>query len=212
MSVRTLVEEFSALEDPRCRGKVEHRLINILLIDTWGFERGFAAWARSFGAPVDRDVVAIDGKTIRGFFDRGREQGPLHVVSAWACDRRLVLGQRQIGDKSNEITAIPELLTALDLKGAIVTLDAMGCQRAIATRILKRGADYLVVLKANQGKKFTAVQELCAATCSAARRSTGWSMTNLMMATAAWFGAACSSARRLPRWNRCATGPACRPS
>ena len=136
-----------------------------LLIDTGGFERGFAAWARSFGAPVDRDVVAIDGKTIRGFFDRGREQGPLHVVSAWACDRRLVLGQRQIGDKSNEISAIPELLTALDLKGAIVTLDAMGCQRAIATRILKRGADYLVVLKANQGKKFTAVQELCAATC-----------------------------------------------
>ncbi len=214
MSVRTLVEEFSALEDPRCGGKVEYRLIDILviavcaviagaeswedialygrstigwlgtfralpngipahdtfrrvflLIDTGGFERGFAAWARSFGAPVDRDVVAIDGKTIRGSFDRGREQGPLHVVSAWACDRRLVLGQCQIGDKSNEISAIPELLDALAIKGTIVTLDAMGCQWAIATRILKRGADYLVTLKANQGKKFTAVQELCAATC-----------------------------------------------
>ena len=76
-------------------------------------------------------------KTIRGSFDRGREQGPLHVVSAWACDRRLVLGQRQVGDKS---TAIPELLDVLDIKGAIVTLEAMGGQRAIATRILERGA------------------------------------------------------------------------
>jgi predicted transposase YbfD/YdcC len=109
--------------------------------------------------------VAIDGKTIRGSFDRGREQGPLHVVSAWACERGLVLGQRQVGDKSNEITAIPELLEVLDLKGAIVTLDAMGCQRAIAAKILEKGADYLVTLKANQRKKFTAVQELCATTC-----------------------------------------------
>ena len=93
----------------------------------------------SFGAPVNREVVAIDGKTIRGSFDRGCEQGPLHVVSAWACGRGLVLGQRQVGDKSNEISAIPELLEGLDIKGAIITLDAMGCQRAIATRILERG-------------------------------------------------------------------------
>jgi len=214
MSVRTLVEEFSALEDPRCGGKVEHRLIDILviavcaviagaaswedialygrskigwlgtflalpngipahdtfrrvfmLIDTRRFERCFEAWVRSFGAPVNREVIAIDGKTIRGSCDRGREPGPLHVVSAWACDRGLVLGQRRVGDKSNEISAIPELLEVLDIKGAIVTLDAMGCQRAIATRILENGADYLMTLKANQGKKFTAVQELCATTC-----------------------------------------------
>jgi len=214
MSVRNLVAEFSTLEDPRCGGKVEHRLIDILviavcaviagaeswedialygrskidwlgkflvlpggipahdtfrrvfmLIDTERFETCFEAWARSFGATLDREVVAIDGKTIRGSFDRGREQGPLHVISAWACDRRLVLGQRQVGDKSNEITAIPELLDVLDIKGAIVTLDAMGCQRTIATKILERGADYLVTLKANQGKKHSAVQELCATTC-----------------------------------------------
>ncbi len=214
MSVRHLVEEFSALEDPRCGGKIEHRLIDILviavcaviagaeswedialygrskidwlgtflalphgipahdtfrrvfmLIDTGRFEQCFEAWARSFGAPGEREVVAIDGKTIRGSFDRGREQRPLHVVSAWACDRGLVLGQRQVGDKSNEITAIPEWLEGLDLKGTIVTLDAMGCQRAIATKILEKGADYLVTLKANQRKKFTAVQELCAASC-----------------------------------------------
>jgi predicted transposase YbfD/YdcC len=109
--------------------------------------------------------VAIDGKTIRGSCDRGREPGPLHVVSAWACDRGLVLGQRRVGDKSNEISAILELLEVLDIKRTIVTLDAMGCQRAIATRILENGADYLMTLKANQGKKFTVVQELCAATC-----------------------------------------------
>lgn len=214
MSVRNLVEEFSALEDPRCGGKVEHRLIDILviavcaviagaeswedialygrskidwlgtflalpngipahdtfrrvfmLIDTGRFETCFEAWARSFGATLDREVVAIDGKTIRGSFDRGREQGPLHVISAWACDRRLVLGQRQVEEKSNEITAIPELLDVLDIKGAIVTLDAMGCQRAIASKILEKGADYLVTLKANQGKKHKAVQELCETTC-----------------------------------------------
>jgi predicted transposase YbfD/YdcC len=214
MSVRKLVEEFSTLDDPRCGGKVEHRLIDILviaicaviagaeswedialygrskvewlgtflalsngipahdtfrrvfmLIDTGRFEACFEAWARSFGAILDREVVAIDGKTIRGSFDRGREQGPLHVISAWACDRGLVLGQRQVGDKSNEITAIPELLDVLDIKGGIITLDAMGCQRTIAAKILEKEADYLVTLKANQGKKFTAVQEHCAATC-----------------------------------------------
>lgn len=214
MSVRRLVEEFSALTDPRCGGKVEHRLIDILviavcavisgaeswadialygrskqdwlgtflalpngipshdtfrrvfmLIDTGRFEACFEAWARSFGPTLDREVVAIDGKTIRGSFDRSRDQAALHVVSAWASDRGLVLGQRQVGDKSNEITAIPELLDVLDIKGAIVTLDAMGCQRAIAAKILERGADYLVTLKANQGKKHSAVEELCATTC-----------------------------------------------
>ncbi|BAJ83188.1 putative transposase (plasmid) [Acidiphilium multivorum AIU301] len=124
---------------------------------------------RSLGALIratlDREVVAIDGKTNRGSFDRSRDQAALHVVSAWASDRGLVLGQRQVGDKSNEITAIPELLDVLDIKGAIVTLDAMGCQRAIAAKILERGADYLVTLKANQGEKHSAVEELCATTC-----------------------------------------------
>jgi hypothetical protein len=68
---------------------------------------------------VDGEVVAIDGKTVRGSFDRSRDQGPLHIVSAWASERGLVLGQRQVGDKSNEITAVPELLDTLDLKGSI---------------------------------------------------------------------------------------------
>ena len=214
MSVRKLVEEFSILEDPRCHGKVQHRLIDILviavcaviagaeswedialygrskvewlgtflmlpsgipahdtfrrmfmLLDSDRFEACFEVWARSFGEILDREVVAIDGKTIRGSFDRRREQRPLHVISAWACHRGVVLGQRQVDDKSNEITAIPELLDVLNIKGSIVTLDAMGCQRTIVAKILEKEADYLVALKANQGRKFVAIREFCAKNC-----------------------------------------------
>jgi hypothetical protein len=82
-----------------------------------------------------------------------------------ASERELVLGQRQVDDESNELTVIPELLDTLDLKRSIVTLDAMGCQRSIASKILERGADYLVTLKANRGRIFAAVQEHCANTC-----------------------------------------------
>ena len=97
--------------------------------------------------------MAIDGKTVRRSFDRGRAQGPLHLVSAWASEQGLVLGQREVDGKSNEITAIPALLETLSLTNGIVTLDAMGCQKAIADRILERGADYLLVLKANHSKE-----------------------------------------------------------
>jgi len=110
-------------------------------------------------------VVAIDGKTIRGSFDRGREQSPLHMVSAWASEQNLVLGQRCVEGKSNEITAIPALLDALELRDSIVTLDAMGCQTAIAARILDRGADYLLALKGNHGRAHKAVVEHFARTC-----------------------------------------------
>jgi predicted transposase YbfD/YdcC len=136
-----------------------------MLIDPKAFEAAFTAWAQSLGSGFDREVIAIDGKTVRRSFDHGREQGALHIVSAWACDQGLSLGQVQVDAKSNEITAIPELLDSLVLDNTIVTLDAMGCQRAIASKILERGADYLVTLKANQGKMFTAVREHCAATC-----------------------------------------------
>ena len=101
--------------------------------------------------------MAIDGKTIRRSFDRGREQSPLHVVSAWASARGLVLGQRCVDGKSNEITAIPELLDQLVLANNIVTLDAMGCQTVIAERILARGGDYLLTLKGNHPLAHAAV-------------------------------------------------------
>jgi predicted transposase YbfD/YdcC len=120
-----------------------------MLIDPEAFEACFTAWAASLAAGFEREVVAIDGKTLRRSFDRKYERAPLHLVSAWARTQGLVLGQRCVEDKSNEITAIPALLDQLVLDGSIVTLDAMGCQRAIAERILARGGDYLLTLKAN---------------------------------------------------------------
>ena len=136
-----------------------------MLIDPDAFEACFAKWAQSLAAGVEREVVAIDGKTVRRSGSRRHGHGPLHLVSAWASDQGLVLGQREVDGKSNEIAAIPELLDTLHLEGAIVTLDAMGCQKEIAARIRAKGADYLLVLKANHGRAFEAVREHFARTC-----------------------------------------------
>src|SRR4029453_3395718 len=130
-----------------------------MLIDPEAFEAGFTAWAGSLMAGFERGGVAIAGKKIRRSFDRGREQSPLHVVSAWASAQGLVLGQRCVDGKSNEITAVPELLDQLALKNSIVTLDAMGCQTAIAEKILARGGDYLLTLKGNHALAHAAVIE-----------------------------------------------------
>ena len=97
-----------------------------------------------------RGVVAVDGKTLRRSFDRAAEQGPIHMISAWSSQQRLVLGQCKVADKSNEITAIPELLQLLELHGAVVTIDAMGCQRTIAAQIIDQKADYVFGLKGNR--------------------------------------------------------------
>jgi predicted transposase YbfD/YdcC len=107
-------------------------------------------WLADFRAAVDQEVVAIDGKTLRGSFDTAAGQQPLHLVSAWASEARLVLGQVAVEQKSNEITAIPALLELLDLKGCIVTIDAMGCQTEIAKAIRAQEADYVLAVKANQ--------------------------------------------------------------
>src|SRR3954464_14955355 len=180
MSIETLVQHFGTVEDPRCCGKIEHRLLDILviavcavtacaeswndialygrsklawlqtflelpngipsqdtfrrvfmLIDPEAFEACFTAWASSLTSGFEREVVAIDGNTLRRSFDRKHERAPLHMVSAWASAQGLVLGQRCVADKSNEIIAIPALLDQLVLVDSIVTLDAMGCQRAI---------------------------------------------------------------------------------
>jgi predicted transposase YbfD/YdcC len=128
-----------------------------MLIDPEAFETGFAAWVGALTAGFEREVVAIDGKTVRRSFDHGREQSPLHVVSAWASEQGLVLGQRCVDGKSNEITAVPELLDQLALQNSIVTLDAMGCQTAIAEKILARGGDYLLTLKGNHPLAHAAV-------------------------------------------------------
>ena len=119
------------------------------LLDTQALQRGFAAWAASLRAEA-RDVIAVDGKTLRGSKTSPDGKGALHVVSAYATEAGLVLAQRAVDGKSNEITAIPELLAMLALKGAIVTIDAMGTQKEIARRIVDKGADYVLALKGNQ--------------------------------------------------------------
>ena len=95
-------------------------------------------------------VVAVDGKTARASLDRAKGRNPLHVVSAWASANRVVLGEVMVDEKSNEIAAIPKLLRMLELHGAIVTIDAMGCQKEIAAKIRERGADYVLAVKGNQ--------------------------------------------------------------
>jgi predicted transposase YbfD/YdcC len=111
-------------------------------------------WLTAFRAAVDRELVAIDGKTLCGSFDTAAGQSPLHLVSAWATETRLVLGQVTTDAHSNEITAIPLLLELLDLKGCIVTIDAMGCQKEIAAAVRAREADYVLTVKGNQGSLY----------------------------------------------------------
>ena len=96
-------------------------------------------------------MVALDGKTLRRSYDRAAGQPPLHLVSAWADEQRLVLGQVAVDDKSNEITAVPNLLEMLSLRGQAVTVDAIHCQRQVAQQIVEQGGDYALALKGNQG-------------------------------------------------------------
>lgn len=200
-----LLDQFSALEDPRQSWKVVYPLPEILLavlcatmagaddfveIERWAnrkldflrrflpfadgipshdtlndvinalpggaFSECFVAWVAGLRESLppglerdDPDVVALDGKTSRRAHNRNKGQNPLHLVSAWAARQRLVLGQQACAEKSNEITAIPALLQRLELSGALVTIDAMGCQTKIAEAIRGKGADYLLALKDN---------------------------------------------------------------
>jgi predicted transposase YbfD/YdcC len=115
------------------------------------FEKAFLDWVRAAFHNIAPQVVAIDGKTLRHSYDRSSKKAAIHMVSAWATENSLVLGQIKTEEKSNEITAIPELLRVLALKGRIVTIDAMGCQREIVKQIVEQGADYVISLKGNQG-------------------------------------------------------------
>lgn len=124
-----------------------------------GFQQGFHRWMTALVEATDGRLVAIDGKALRHSFDTTAGKGFLHLVSAWATENHLVLAQRAVDSKSNEITAIPELLRILDLQGAIVTIDAMGCQKAIAAQLDAAGADYVLALKGNQEKIHADVQQ-----------------------------------------------------
>jgi predicted transposase YbfD/YdcC len=138
------------------------------LLDPDEFRRCFLSWARAVVGPPGEQVVAIDGKTLRRSHDRRDGQDALHLVSAWATASGLVIGQVATDAKSNEITAIPSLLKLLALEGATVTIDAMGCQTAIAARIVEQGADYVLALKDNHEKLHDRVKRTFADADSAA--------------------------------------------
>jgi|BarGraNGADG00212_1021973.scaffolds.fasta_scaffold44026_1 predicted transposase YbfD/YdcC len=118
-------------------------------LDPESFRACFQTFMARF-AEACHGVVAVDGKSLRRSFDTASARSPLHMVSAWSCEQRLVLGQCATDAKSNEITAIPKLLAMLALNGTIVTIDAMGCQRTIAQQIIDQGGDYALALKDNQ--------------------------------------------------------------
>ena len=121
-------------------------------LDTEALQKSFISWVNSASKLTDGEVIAIDGKTVRRSFKKGNRKSAIHMVSAWACQNNLVLGQQKVDAKSNEITAIPALLDLLEIKGCIITIDAMGCQTAIADKIIAQGADYVLALKGNQGE------------------------------------------------------------
>lgn len=112
----------------------------------------FSAWMASCHEQTDGQIIAIDGKTVRGSYNKSKRKGAIHMVSAFCVENSVVLAQRQTSEKSNEITAIPELLDLLEVKGCLLTIDAMGCQREIAEKIVSKGADYLLAVKGNQPK------------------------------------------------------------
>jgi predicted transposase YbfD/YdcC len=127
-------------------------------IDGKEFERSFILWMREICQDKELGIVAIDGKTMRGSGDKTTERSPLHIVSAWSSANNLVLGQVKTDEKSNEITAIPALLDLLDVKGSIVTIDAMGTQKEIAAKIIQKKADYVLNVKKNQPRLYEDIQ------------------------------------------------------
>lgn len=136
-----------------------NRVFSLLRPDK--FEQLFIQWTDSLRIKgISNEIIAIDGKTSRGSKDSFHDKSPIHIVSAWANSNQLVLGQRKIDTKSNEITAIPLLLEMLDIEGCIVTIDAMGTQKEIAKTIIDQKANYILALKGNQGGLKEGVEHL----------------------------------------------------
>jgi hypothetical protein len=122
------------------------------MISPTRLQKCFIEWMKDCSELTNGEVVAIDGKTVRGSYDKSKDKDAIHMVNAFATANGVTLGQQKIDCKSNEITAIPKLLELLDIKGCLVTIDAMGCQKKIAQKIADKGADYLLAVKGNQGK------------------------------------------------------------
>ena len=118
-------------------------------IDPGALEQCFQKWVAQIVSTAGAQVIPIDGKTVKGSYDRNKQQSSLHLVSAWASEHRILLGQMKVERKTNEIKAIPALLHLLDISGCVITIDAMGTQHEIAQQIVAKGADYVLCLKAN---------------------------------------------------------------
>jgi predicted transposase YbfD/YdcC len=130
------------------------------LVDPLSFQEGFSIWVQALVEATEGRVIPIDGKTLRHSFDKAKGKGALHLVGAWAAENQVLLGQVAVDAKSNEITAIPKLLELIDVSGAIVTIDAMGCQKEIAAKIVEKGGDYVLALKGNQENLCKDVEKL----------------------------------------------------
>ena len=128
-------------------------------LDSVQFYAALQSWTTQIAGSLKGEVVAFDGKALRGSFDRASAKSALHSVSAWVCGMKLCLGLKSVEDKSNEIPAVQELIDLLDLKGAIVTADAMHCQVETAARIVGKEADYVLIAKGNQGSLQAAIRE-----------------------------------------------------
>ena len=157
---------FENLTDPRIERTRVHDLFELVAC--------IQLWLDDLGREIGKHI-AIDGKTLRGSGDKAAGRNPLHLVSAWASETRLTLGQVAIDSKSNEITAIPLLLELLDLKGATVTIDAMGCQKDIAAKIISAGGGYVLALKSNHEKLHDAVDAAFTSALEAEVRPPGMS-------------------------------------
>lgn len=129
-------------------------------LSTREFESCFLNWINALVKVSGGDIIPIDGKTLRRSHNKKDGKSAIHVISAWSNRNQLVLGQYKVDEKTNEITAIPELLKALDITGSTVTIDAMGCQKKIAEQIQKQGGDYVLAVKENQGKLYEKVTTL----------------------------------------------------
>jgi predicted transposase YbfD/YdcC len=151
--LRTFLELPHGIPSHNCFGRV------FSLINPEQFAVCFRQWSDAVAELIPDEIIAVDGKTLRRSHDRGKGLAALHLVSAWATTNRVVLGQVATDAKSNEITAIPELLQWLKLQGCIVTIDAMGCQTKIAAQIIEQGGDYVLALKGNQETLAAEVEE-----------------------------------------------------
>jgi predicted transposase YbfD/YdcC len=129
-------------------------------LDPQQFQQSFVSWIASVSEVTKGQVVAIDGKTLRRSHDKSLGRGAIDMVSAWAAENRLVLGQVKVDEKSNEISAIPALLQVLEISGCIVTIDALGCQKEIAEAIIAQEAEYVLALKENHGRLYADVVKL----------------------------------------------------